>query len=106
MLDFIDEAAAANALKFEMHPGDAYFANNYTVFHGREPYEEEPDWELASKRLFLRIWLNLPDVRPFAEVMAMRFGVISHGNLGWTAAELAAGKNLDPAARRSYLEPA
>ena len=104
MLDFVDTVGAANAMTFEMQPGDVYFANNYAVFHGRQAYAEEPDWDAASKRLFLRLWLNLRDFRPFQDETAMRFGVISHGNLGWTSRELAACKHLDPLARRIYIE--
>jgi hypothetical protein len=104
MLDFIDATLAEGALAFEMHPGDVYFANNYTVLHGRAAYDEEPDWEMVAKRLFFRIWLNVPDIRTFADEASMRFGVARHGNLGWTSRELAAGKNARPGETRVFCE--
>ena len=90
-------------LSVRMGAGDVYFANNFTVLHGREAYEEEPDWQVAERRLFLRLWLNIPQFRPFADEAAMRFSVIGHGNLGWTAQELAAGCHLRPDSKRRYL---
>jgi hypothetical protein len=104
MLDFIDATLAANAVAFEMAPGDVYFANNYTVLHGRAAYDEEPDWEAMAKRLFFRIWLNVPNIRAFADESSMRFGVTRHGNLGWTSRELAAGKHLRPGEARAFCE--
>jgi hypothetical protein len=104
MFDFIDQTLAANAIPFQMGPGDVYFASNYTVLHGRAAYDEEPDWEQASKRLFLRIWLNIANFRTFADEESMRFGPIRHGNLGWTSRELAAGKNKTRGEVRVFCE--
>jgi hypothetical protein len=104
MLDYIDKTLAANALPFSMRPGDVYFANNYTVLHGRAAYEEEPDWEEAAKRLLLRLWFNIPNIRSFDDEGTVRFGGIRHGNLGWTSQELAAGQNRTPGAVRVFCE--
>lgn len=71
---------------------------NYTVLHGRAghaPIEDE-----TQKRLLLCIWLDLPDVRPFADEGCIRYGVIRHGNLGWIAGDLLAGNNHIPYRRR------
>jgi hypothetical protein len=102
MIDYVDRTAEVHALAFEMGPGDAYFANNYTVLHGRAAYEEEEAWRPADKRLLLRLWVNVPGIRAFADKGAMRFGPILHGNLGWTSEELAAGRHLAPGYQRSF----
>jgi hypothetical protein len=39
----------------------------------------------------MRIWSNIDDFRPFTDEAIVRNGIIRHGRLGWTAAELAAG---------------
>jgi hypothetical protein len=94
---FIRDTADANSFSFPLHSGDAAICNNYTVFHGRAAHEPVPDE--ARKRVLMRIWLELPDVRPFADEARTRYGVIRHGKLGWTAAQVAAGA-LDTLHRR------
>jgi len=103
LFDFFDEAAERNRLELDLAPGQLYFANNYTVLHGRAAYEEEPQ-DLGEKRHLLRVWLNLADFRSFTEEALVRFGLISHGNLGWTGDELLARKHLRPSEQRSFLE--
>lgn len=105
MIDYVDHTLETHALAFEMNPGDAYFANNYTVLHGRAAYEEEEAWRPADKRLLLRLWVSVRGIRAFADEAAMRFGPILHGNLGWTCEELAAGWHLEPGPHRSFGEP-
>jgi hypothetical protein len=104
ILDFFDEMARKHALPMHMQPGDVYFANNYTVLHGREAYQESEDTPSDQKRLFLRIWVNMPNIRPIADESLVRFGLTSHGNIGWTTVELAEGKHLIPHQKRQYLE--
>ena len=50
--------------------------------------------------MLLRIWLDLPNVRPFADEGNVRYGVVRHGNMGWTAAEILAGNHQSPHKRR------
>jgi hypothetical protein len=98
MFDFIAEVAAANSYAFPLGKGDVAFWNNYTVFHGRaghEPIEDED-----QKRVLLRIWMDLPDVRPFADEATVRYGAVRHGKMGWTAADVLAGNHLTPHLRR------
>lgn len=98
MFDFIAATAAANSLPFPLHKGDMAFFNNYTVFHGRAGHasiEEE-----AQKRVLLRIWLDLPDVRPFADEGRVRYGAVRHGKMGWTASDLLADRHNTPHRRR------
>jgi hypothetical protein len=104
ILDFFDEMAQKHALTLAMSPGDAYFANNYTMLHGRHAYEETPDAPIEQRRLFMRVWVNIPDVREFAEGSNVRFGLSEHGNIGWTGQELIEGRNLSAGHRRSFLE--
>jgi hypothetical protein len=85
-----------------MGAGDVYFVNNYAVLHGREAYDEAPDTDAAGKRLFFRVWMYLPQFRAFSDEPTVRFGLLNHGNLGWTASELADGMNRSADHRRSF----
>lgn len=86
VLDYIHAVSLREDLLFEftMDPGDLQIGNNYTVFHGRNEYEDYPEPE--RKRALLRLWLEVPDVRPMCNE-AMRYGNIRFGNLGKSAAE-------------------
>jgi hypothetical protein len=49
-------------LEFTLQPGEVYFINNYTILHARtafEDYEEED-----RRRHLLRLWLEVPAMRP------------------------------------------
>ena len=49
-------------LEFTLQPGEMYFINNYTILHARtafEDYEEED-----RRRHLLRLWLEVPAMRP------------------------------------------
>lgn len=105
ILDFFDAMARKHALPVRMRPGDVYFASNYTVLHGREAYEENDNTPPDQRRLFLRVWVNIPDIRRFADESLVRYGLTSHGNIGWTSGELAEGKHLVPGQQRLRLEP-
>ena len=98
MFEFIRATAAGHAFSFPLHAGEIAWMNNYTVFHGRAAHEPVADEQ--RKRLLLRLWLDLPDVRPFADEGRVRYGVIRHGKLGWTAADLLAGNHRTPHRRR------
>ncbi|MBT3269760.1 hypothetical protein HN371_21625 [Candidatus Poribacteria bacterium] len=98
MFDFIIDTAVANSYSFPLNRGDIAFCNNYTVFHGRaghEPIEDED-----QKRVLLRIWMDLPDVRPFVDEGAVRYGAVRHGRMGWTAEQVLAGAHNTPHRRR------
>ncbi|MCY4484553.1 MAG: TauD/TfdA family dioxygenase [Spirochaetaceae bacterium] len=98
MFEFIRATATGHAFSFPLHAGEIAWMNNYTVFHGRAAHEPVADEQ--RKRLLLRLWLDLPDVRPFADEGRVRYGVIRHGKLGWTAADLLAGNHRNPHRRR------
>lgn len=99
VFEFIRETAAANSYAFPLHKGEIAFCNNYTVFHGRAGHA--PIADEAQKRLLLRIWMDLPEVRLFADEGRIRYGTIRYGNLGWTAADLLAGRHNTPHRRRA-----
>lgn len=102
LFDFFDQAAEENRLEIDLQPGQLYFASNYTVLHGRAAYEEETE-DFGEKRHLLRTWLNMPGFRAFADEATVRYGLSSHGNIGWTGAELLARKHLEPGHRRSFV---
>jgi hypothetical protein len=49
-------------LEFTLQPGEMYFINNYTILHARTAFEdfEEED----RRRHLLRLWLEVPQMRP------------------------------------------
>jgi hypothetical protein len=98
IFDFIAETAAANSFAFPLGTGDIAFWNNYTAFHGRDGHDPIEDED--RKRVLLRIWLDLPDVRRFADEGNVRYGAVRHGQMGWTAADLLADRNRIPHRRR------
>jgi len=89
LFDFLDERAHANRLEFPFEAGDVQFANNYVALHGRAGHEPEPDE--TRKRLLMRIWIDFPDSPPVLDEAVIRYGIVRHGNLGWTAAQLRDG---------------
>jgi len=91
-LDLFDEIADENRFELDFQPGDIQFANNYTVLHGRDGHDLEPEEE--RKRLLMRIWVDFAEARPMTDESIVRYGIVRHGNLGWTAAQLAAGAHL------------
>ena len=99
IFDFIAETAEKHSFAFPLHDGDIAFFNNYTVFHGKEGYK--PIENEDHKRVLLRIWLDLPNVRPFADEATVRYGVVRHGKMGWTATDVLANNHLTPHRRRS-----
>jgi len=89
-LNLFDRLAAEQRLAFPFAAGDVQFANNYTVLHGRAAHEPVADEDRV--RLLMRIWIDFPEARPTVDDAVVRYGVVRHGNLGWTAPELLAGK--------------
>ncbi len=102
LFDFFDQVAEENRLEIDLQPGQVYFASNYTVLHGRAAYEEDTE-DFGEKRHLLRVWINIPGFRAFADEQVVRYGLTSHGNIGWTGAELLARKHLQPGGKRSFL---
>lgn len=98
LLDYIDDVARDVCFEFPFHTGDVQFCSNYTVLHGRAAHEIVPDEE--RKRVLLRIWLDMPNFRRFSDEAVVRYGNGRHGQLGWTASDISAGRNETPRARR------
>lgn len=98
IFDFIAETAIANRFAYPLNNGDIIFCNNYTVFHGKEGHAETDDE--SQQRVLLRIWLDLPNVRPFTDEGEVRYGVVRHGKMGWTADDLIADNHFTPHRRR------
>lgn len=101
-LNYFDEVALRSTIQVDLSDGDAYFASNLSVLHGRGPDAAEPQSD-DQRRLLYRVWLNIPDFRDTADEQAVRWGIGTHGNLGWTYAELEAGKNKKPCAARTHI---
>lgn len=89
IFDFLDALGAEHYFEFPFHRGDIQFCNNYSVMHGRAVHSRVEDE--ARKRVLMRIWLTTPDIRAFSDEAIVRYGIGYHGNLGWTAGEIAAG---------------
>ncbi|MEM7251495.1 MAG: TauD/TfdA family dioxygenase [Pseudomonadota bacterium] len=103
LLDAVDTITHETCIEFDFQPGDVQFANNYVVLHGRAPHS--PAISEESTRLLMRIWFNMDDIREFADEAIVRHGILRHGNLGWTARELAAGLADKRHSRRSDGAP-
>ena len=89
MLDEIDRLTHAHCFEFDFNPGDIQFANNYTILHGRAPHT--PATTEEETRLLMRIWFDMVDMRDWSDEALIRYGIIRHGKLGWSAAQLAEG---------------
>lgn len=99
LFDFIDALGAKHCFEFPFKRGDVQFCSNYVVMHGRAAHslvEEE-----ARKRVLLRIWLEVPDFREFADEAIVRFGIGYHGKLGWSAEDVSTGRVGNARARRA-----
>ena len=98
--DLLDQIAFEGCFEFAFKKGDVQFCNNYTVMHGRAAHayvEEEP-----LKRVLMRVWLDMPgQIRPFVDDPLIRYGNGRHGQIGWSASEVLAGKNKEPRTRRA-----
>lgn len=55
LFDFIDADMAAHALRFNLRRGEMLIANNRTVVHGREAFEDLPG---AARRCLVRAWID------------------------------------------------
>lgn len=98
IFNFMDSISAEECIEFPFHAGDIQFANNYTVLHGRAGHEKVGDED--RKRVLMRLWLDFDeDTRPYVDEGRVRYGVVRHGALGWTAKDLAAGRHLEPRIR-------
>ncbi len=97
LLEFVDAVNHRDCFEFPFHSGDIQFCNNYTTMHGRAAHAIVPKEE--KKRILLRIWLDFPQARPFANEGLVRYGIVRHGALGWTVDDLRTGRHLSPRAR-------
>jgi hypothetical protein len=50
-------------LEFTLQPGEIYFINNYTILHARTAFDDG-DAEEDRRRHLLRLWLEVPEMRP------------------------------------------
>lgn len=64
ILDFFEETAKRPDLRLEftLEPGQMYLLNNYTVLHARTQFEDFEDED--RRRHLLRLWLEVPGMRP------------------------------------------
>jgi hypothetical protein len=103
LIQLMDRLAEENCFAFDFNPGDVQFANNYTVMHGRAGHAGGSTEE--ETRLLMRIWFNCEDFRAFADESIIRYGVMRHGNLGWSAEDLLEGLEHKQHPRREDLAP-
>jgi len=55
LFDFIDKDMAGHAIRFQLRRGDMLIANNRTVVHGREAFENVPG---MAPRCLVRAWVD------------------------------------------------
>lgn len=103
IFDFMGAVSNEACIEFPFHAGDIQFASNFTVLHGRAGHEEVPDED--RKRVLLRLWLDFAEARPVIDEGVIRYGLIRHGMLGWTAQDLVARCHLQPRARTAKGVP-
>ncbi|MFT7649527.1 MAG: hypothetical protein ACI8Y4_004288 [Candidatus Poriferisodalaceae bacterium] len=60
-LTLLLELAAELAFEMILEPGDIQFLNSHVTYHGRTPFEDDPDSERS--RLLMRLWLSMPNSR-------------------------------------------
>lgn len=65
VLDRFEEITHRPALmlEFTLQPGEMYFVNNYTTLHARSAFDDG-DVEEDRRRRLLRLWLEVPGMRP------------------------------------------
>lgn len=58
------EIAARDDFRLDMlvEPGEMTFSNNFITMHARSAFEDDPG-DSEKKRLFLRLWLDVPEAR-------------------------------------------
>lgn len=78
-LDALEEVAEDPALyaSFRLEAGDVLLLNNWTTFHRRTAFEDEPD--PARRRHLMRLWLATPNSRPLDPRYAEHFGATAAG---------------------------
>jgi hypothetical protein len=64
ILDFIEATSKRPdvMLEFTLAPGEMYFLNNYTTLHARTSFDDFEDED--RRRHLLRLWLEVPSMRP------------------------------------------
>jgi hypothetical protein len=64
VLDFFEQTSKRPdlMLEFTLEPGQMYFLNNYTVLHARTEFEDFDHED--RRRHLLRLWLEMPGMRP------------------------------------------
>lgn len=90
-MDLFEQICFREGMMHETYlaPGDILFVNNYTVLHARTEFEDWP--EPGRGRYLLRLWIEMDGIREIKDEPVMRYGVITHGDLGMRPVELAAG---------------
>ena len=65
VLDHFEEVTKRPGLmlEFTLQPGEIYFINNYTILHARTAFDDG-DAEEDRRRHLLRLWLDVPGMRP------------------------------------------
>jgi len=72
-INYIAEVSMSPELRFDvmLEPGDILLLNNHTVFHTRTAFTDHEEFE--NKRLLLRLWINLHEVRELEPLFAEHY---------------------------------
>lgn len=68
-LDYLDEVARRPDMmvQFMLEPGEMFYLNNFTTLHARTAFEDHPEPE--RRRHLVRLWLEVPGMRPYPQAM-------------------------------------
>ncbi|MEM9803350.1 MAG: TauD/TfdA family dioxygenase [Planctomycetota bacterium] len=78
-LDALEEIAEEPRLyaSFRLEAGDLLLLNNWTTFHRRTAFEDDPD--PSARRHLMRVWLSMPNSRPLDPRFEDHFGATAAG---------------------------
>jgi hypothetical protein len=75
-LDYFDAVSNRDdmVVRFMLEPGEIMLINNLTCLHARTEFEDHPEPE--RKRHLVRLWLHVPNGRPFPKEMDIFFDAV------------------------------
>lgn len=91
-LAYVQEVSHELSLQVRLEAGDVLWMNNFTTFHSRKAFADGTD---TKGRLYLRLWVAMPNSRPLPELFQDFYGNHKAG---------AKRGGIHPASGRLYFE--